>query len=352
MLDGSNDTDWWQTNRPLFQINNNMSQSPFSMGSTGFFLDTKTPIFTEVPEGSSRANIYWNNDTSTTIPARDIIFGSRGHDQDSGSLDSITSCLISMEYVEVQVFCTRSSLNEAMGCSAVAIRSSQQLHLSSNWTEVDVNVGFNHLSFLPVIFGSQHMDTSTPQEVFMFDPITAFTEANLLAYPVIMSRVPIEVFQNRLALVFNTFFGAVLSPTTVAGGKTDKANGGDTILANTTARWEYLLEPVYKAHMGWLALYFGSVALLCYFAIWAAILRFSLDIPKILGNISTLTRDSLFIITPSPASTLEGDKRARLLKKTWVRLQDVQPERTIGRIALSSNSALKNWTLQSQRLYE
>jgi hypothetical protein len=50
---------------------------------------------------------------------------------------------------------------------------------------------------------------------------------------------------------------------------------------------------------------------------------------------SALTGDSVFIQQPTSASTMDGSERARLLRDTWVMIQDVRPDEKVGRIALS-----------------
>jgi hypothetical protein len=353
-LGQNNATQWYNDNYPRFQVHKNVSVSPFSHISTGFFLDTTTPIASQDPEAILRQNVYYKNETDRILKARDIIFGNRGHDENTStnSVDSITTCFINMEYVEARVFCNRLAQHDKLSCRIVALRPSQRPHLSSNWTELDVPPGQTTMGFFPYIFGSQHVDTSTPTEVFMSDPPTAFTKANLLGHPVILSRVPIDVFENRLGLVFNTFFNTVLSPTTVVGGQTNRLDGGDSVLLNSTGIWTYQRGSAYKVHWGWLVIYLLAVLVLCVNAIWAVVVRFSLHIPEILGNVSSLTRDSLFIAVPAGGSIFDGDERARILKGLWLRVQDVDQNSEVGRIALSSDSSLRDGQIGRSKLYQ
>jgi len=166
------------------------------------------PIASQDPEAVMRQNVYYNNETNRVLPARDIIFGNRGHDAHNATnqIDSITTCFITMEYVEAKVACKRQAQNDALSCRIAALRPSQKEHLSTNWTQLDAHPGQSTLGYFPTILGLQHPYTSTPTETFMSDPPTAFTRASTLDYPVVLSQVPIDVFENRLSLLFNTFF--------------------------------------------------------------------------------------------------------------------------------------------------
>lgn len=73
--------------------------------------------------------------------------------------------------------------------------------------------------------------------------------------------------------------------------------------------------------------------------------------PRILGYVSTMTRDNSYVDLPSGGCTLDGLERARLLKDMRVRLQDVAPEDGVGHIALSSAETSEKGNLVSGRLY-
>jgi hypothetical protein len=318
------------------------------MLSTGFFLAT-------TKMSSNRSQIIWDNDTTSTADVRQILFGSRGYDStpEMNLVDSLTVCNVTMQYVEVQISCSRHTVNGQLACVATALRPSQLPHVSSNLTEIDFTSGYmySQLDYITLIFGSQHVTTSSPQEVFMHDPTTAFTSEALLSWAVMMHEVPIQVFQNRLALIYNTFWRATVAPSIVTGGSINSTFKDTPIMIKTSANWRYVTPQVYRLHIGWLVPYLTTVAVLCACAIITVVVRFQLRVPEILGNVSTITRDSLFLSIQSPASVLDGDERGRLLKNYWIRLQDIQPESQFGRIAFSSNKLISKFRLQKGRLY-
>jgi len=267
-------------------------------------------------------------------------------------ITSVTYCTISQEYVEAKVKCSRAGLDSRAGCATTAMRQSQRPHICSNFTELDAGIYENHLSVLSNILPESHSFTSSPQEYFLYDPPGAFTNTNYSVNTVEMGRVPINIFQDRLTFLYNTFSTATKAPNLIVGGEFVSPFGNGTILVSTDAEWSYFLDPVYRFHTGWVVAYFLAVAILCICAFLTVMVRFWLRVPDILGNVSSLTRDSAFIGVPSAASTLDGGERSRFLKDMWLRLQDVQPDARVGRIALSSNQALRGNELERQRLYE
>ncbi|KIW87468.1 uncharacterized protein Z519_11791 [Cladophialophora bantiana CBS 173.52] len=347
ILSGANETAWFQQFGPTYQLYN-ASESPFSMISTGFFFAT--------PEmNSDRSQIFQDNDTASSADARQILFGSRGYGStpEQDITDSLTVCNLTMQYLEVEISCSRHTDNGQLACVATAVRASQLPHISSNLTEFDYvpSEMYLKLDAISLIFGSQHVTTSTPQEVFMYDPTTAFTSEALLEYAVTMHEIPIEVFEKRLALVFNTFLRSTIAPPIITGGSIDNTYQDKSIMTKTSASWRYVTPQVYRLHIGWLVPYLAAVVVLCACAIVTIAVRFWLQVPEVLGNVSTLTRDSPFINTESAASVLEGDERGRLLKDYWIRLQDIQPEAPFGRIAFSSDKSISMFPLQKERLY-
>lgn len=178
-----------------------------------------------------------------------------------------------MEYVEARVNCSQATADSAMPCAVTAIRQSQQPHLSSNLA--DFGPSYVPWKYIGMIFGAQHDDASTPQEVFMYRPLTAFTQESLLADPVMMYEVPIEIFQNRLAFVYNTFVRSMTKPSIVVGGTfNDTAGTGNIMVRTTNADWLSLPDPVYKIHLVWFTIYMISVGVLlicAVVAVWYAL---------------------------------------------------------------------------------
>ncbi|KAF4625752.1 hypothetical protein G7Y89_g12413 [Cudoniella acicularis] len=356
---------WWAANNQSMQVWNlrrdNVTTEPFSNGLTGgFFLDTITPF----PEGLSP---IWPNDTTTSIPARQIIFGSHGAPTGSISRSYLTSCQITIEYIDAIISCHRSTSQGQISCAAISVRQSSYAHLSSNWTELeDEAVGANLLITFPTILGTQHTDTSTPTEVFMHDPASAFTANTLAITPIEMGDVPIPVFQNRFSLVYNTYWRASITPWVVTGGifnasapEYEEVNPNvpfQVPFLNATGNWIEPGPPTYIVDKLWLILYFLSSAILCFCAVLAIVIKWFVNAPDILGDISSLTRDSPFVKMPSPTgSALDGSERARLVKNERVRIRDVIGGNSpIGRIAFASE--VENGTVGLKfmrgRLYE
>ena len=59
------------------------------------------------------------------------------------------------------------------------------------------------------------------------------------------------------------------------------------------------------------------------------------SIPIVLGYMSSLTRDTPYVMLPPGGSTLDGPERSRLLGSEFVRLGDVQRDDGIGYLAFA-----------------
>jgi len=342
---------WWANNNGKFILYNmtvsqeNKTVLPFSNGVGGFFVDTQEP-FT-----SYRRNI-WPNDTSAQLPARDLTFGSNGA---SGNV-YFTTCQISMEYVDARISCSRSTVVGQLNCAATAVRLSSSTHLPNNWTEIESEGVDGMLTTWSTIMGTQHVQTSTPTEVYIYDPPAAFTGDTLTIHPVELGDVPIEVFEQRFMLLYNTYWRSALIPWAVLGGvfnasQSEFEETGSIPFINTSTQWNFPSDPVYVPNKPWIVLYLIATSTLCLCAILTIIIQCRVQTPDILGYVSSLSRDSPYTAMPGCSSTLNGSERARLLKNHWTRIEDVQPNCNVGKIAFSMSSE-KGVGLRADRLYE
>lgn len=74
--------------------------------------------------------------------------------------------------------------------------------------------------------------------------------------------------------------------------------------------------------------------------------------PNVLGYVSTTTRDNAYTPLPSGASAVDGLERARLLRNYRVQMADVNPDFTVGHVALcATESGIPYSKLTKRRRY-
>lgn len=100
----------------------------------------------------------------------------------------------------------------------------------------------------------------------------------------------------------------------------------------------------------WMTVYFVAIIVLAACACVTIVLRARTKAPDFLGSIATLTRDTPFIVSDADehawGSGVGGTEMARLPRDKWLRIQDVQPQWDVGRIAFSDgtrNLLLGSW---------
>lgn len=250
---------------------------------------------------------------------------------------NLTICDISTEYIEAGIQCARVSQQGDVACHATKIRRvtlAPEFKKFENLTALDIGGNRDVVAYIPDTLPSNHPFESSFLERWLRDPATSFDQ------PYYQDQtwyrdVPMNVFSNRLSMVLNTFLQATLNTSCIFGSDCTSLEGRDETWSNTTGTWTEFTAPVYQLHKVWFLLYIISAAVLTVSALVNILLRIWTHSPDFLGSVSALTRDSAFIQTLTPASTLDGSDRTRLLRDTWVMIQDVQPDDKVGRIALS-----------------
>ena len=105
----------------------------------------------------------------------------------------------------------------------------------------------------------------------------------------------------------------------------------------------------YKVNWVWMSIYSVSSLAMVVFTIGHVALQYKIRSPDIFNSVSTLTRDSRYMAVPDGGSTLDGIDRIRFLKNEGVRIGDVQPNSSLGKIAFTN---LSSTGLELDRKYE
>ena len=92
---------------------------------------------------------------------------------------------------------------------------------------------------------------------------------------------------------------------------------------------------VYKLDWRWVGIFLGSVIVLLVIGIASIVLESFLIAPDVLGYASTLARNNRYLHLPKTAAKpMSGPERARAIGGVSVMIQDVKPDKPVGKIAL------------------
>lgn len=255
---------------------------------------------------------------------------------------SRAECEYSYEYVEASVECIGSL------CRAISMR---KLDMYTDGYSEDSDdflrgvVMYNLMTTLSSVdtigVAAARVRGSTNMEAWLMDPenfIGATGGVNVDLY-----QLPVDVFADRLTILWNTFFQATYASRALAGNL-DKAtsmnitdNLGTNITFNSTQSLVSQRVDVYRVNWRWFSVLLGcSLVLLC--AAYAGLVLKYLSIaPDIVGYASSLTLLSPYVPTPTGGTTLHGLERTALLHNLPIRLGDVCPNDPVGAIALAAN---------------
>jgi hypothetical protein len=285
---------------------------------------------------------------SDHTPAK-IVFGST--DQvDQGRRDSLSiiECSTITTYVDAQATCmSRGSLGKA-NCGVDAIR--KKLHevdppsssvLNSTGLDEMIQREYWNFGITNLLLGLMSVLPGTGErsliERYIVDPLTAFGNPDVLEFKhdLNLSALDVDVFEKRFALLYNTLWKAGWSYRSTAGGNMTYEAPVERLLT-TTSKTTFPLPAVYAINTPWMILYFVSVAIMFFAAVFSLIMHQRCQAPSILGFVSTLVRDSKFF----DDSQTQGNSAENATKKTKrlgtmkVMIADVKSGKEVGKIAL------------------
>jgi hypothetical protein len=250
---------------------------------------------------------------------------------------NLTICDVRTEYVESGIECSRDSQYGELACHATKVRRitlAPELKMYENLTALDIGRNMVVIKYIPYTLASNHPAEPSFLEQWLKNPLTSFVHSYSMDQ-MWYEDVPLDMFSNRLSTVLNTYLRATLNTSNIFGSDGTSIESRDETWSNTTGMWTEFTAPVYQINRVWFLLYIISATMLSLAALMNIVTRILTHVPDFLASVSALTRDSTFIQLPTPASTMDGSERARLLRDTWVMIQDVRPDEKVGRIALS-----------------
>lgn len=265
------------------------------------------------------------------VPARTLLYYNQDNDRgtETNYTATLANCSLSTSYVEVRIACT------GWDCAPAAVRpSTLTTNPSRNVTFLDsCGDGFEYATgyFLQLFQtvterGYSHGRPSVIQN-YLVDPDLALNATAVLTNPPVHT-VGGDTFSVRLAQLLNTYWLAVVGPEALFLGHPADFSSLSTKTYNTT-----LLEAqaavderadTLRYDAGWMAVLVVSVAVLLAAAAAGLALDLRIRVPRLLMNVSTMTRGNPNFGVPVGGGALSDEKRARLLADVRVRFGETE----------------------------
>ena len=170
-------------------------------------------------------------------------------------------------------------------------------------------------------------------EWYINDPLTALNRDPPIEYAKI-GLLDIKVFEQRFSLLWNTLWKVALQYQSTMDGNLTQLPDYDTLL-NTTSHTTFPLPPVYAINVPWLALYFISVAVMFFAAVFSLTTRRRCHALGLLGYVSTSTRDSVYFRDEDSQgnSAESGTQTTKRLRDLKVMVADTKAGENVSRVA-------------------
>ena len=302
-------------------------------------------------DNSTQLILYPNQTSYPTVKPWRVNFSALSNIESDNAFTA--NCTLTRSSVESNVTCDHGS------CSVTQIRRSLFDRRPPGWTPLYYGDSMTSMEdYWPISGGDNNAGRSTPTEYFISDPtMDSFSKARFSG-GISLKGMSADAFSERLSIVFNTYWQCSIVPWYRTGNLPSNAsalNDDPSAIGeapfNTTTTTVTILTDIYICNRMWafILLAASSALLLC--GLSGAIVKHMTRGPKILGYVSTITRDNPYIDLPSEGSTLDGLERAKLLKGLKVKLQDVVPDDAVGHIAFGSAEAFGTGKLKMGRLY-
>lgn len=253
---------------------------------------------------------------------------------------SVAKCGYYYDYVEASVECIAST------CRATSMRK-LDMYTDGYTTDFEEYVRgtimfnlFNTMTSVDTIgVASPTARGATVMEKWMFDPsdfMGMYSNVDLYA-------LPVDVFAERLTILWNSFFQSTYAARALAGNLDEATSTNFSssfitpITFNATESLVSQHVDVYRVNWQWFGVLLScSLVLLCA-AYSGLVLKYLSLAPDIIGYASSLTMLNPYVPTPTGGTTLHGLERTALLHDMPVRIGDVCPNEPVGAIALAAN---------------
>jgi hypothetical protein len=272
---------------------------------------------------------------------------------------SATKCVITESHVEVRVRCERGGKGGSGGCRATALRRSLTDTRPEYVTPLDQRGFVTHLIRAMPMSYSTLGRFSSPTERFLHDSAMPAFAAGFVNLAEVLPRI----FADRLALMLNTWYmlsRANVNSVFMSGDPTNIStygfDFGAQMPANGSVPQSVVNEScrimctrsaqatltrsieVFSYSRLWLALLFGSSAVLFATGLAGAAISMRTRMPDMLGYVASMTYNNQFLPLPEDGGMLDAMHRTRILHDLRVSISDVESSGDVGRIAFTSNT--------------
>jgi hypothetical protein len=383
-----------------------LSLQPFDPldGRASFMLDTTRDLARPEPNKKQKdSDVYLSrldgfighqnqsrplNQTELQRP-RDLLFASvYGISRDGTEQGlNIARCSLFQQHVEASVRCV------GIQCSTTRLRKSRTDKRPNTLTAFEYLLVLDSFAreFPTAI---KFNEGSSPTELFMANTSTfPFLQRAGRLFPnevyTDLSKVPLDIFAQRLSLVLNTYYQLTTQSSGYFGSLTSNltAYGPDTLpvtdvnaylpanlsatdhtffdwftkfqqtvidldspfLGATTTSTQTRRSEIFLCNFAWLALLFSSSAIILITGSIALVLKRKTLGPEMFGFVSSMTYENPWVKIPQGGTMLDAMERSRLLKDVEVHVGDVRGQEDIGHIAFATGRPTRS--LQRGRLY-
>jgi hypothetical protein len=256
---------------------------------------------------------------------------------------SVANCEYFYDYVEASIEC------KAAACRATAMRKLDTNTDGGYGLDESYLLGVIMMNLMSTITSVDTVDVSSPtahgatvMEKWMYDP----TDYIGSGYWVSLYELPVEVFAERLTILWNSFFQSTYAARALAGKLDEETSPnigessgvyGSAISFNKTENLVSQRRDVYRVNWKWFSILLSCSLVLLSAAYAGLVLKYLSIAPDIIGYASSLTMLNPYIPTPTGGTTLHGLERTALLHDLPVRIGDVCPDEPVGAIALAAN---------------
>lgn len=278
----------------------------------------------------------------------DIFFGTLCHTP----YMAITRCSARTKYIDAQMSCISKG---ALGKTNCGVNSVRETLSPTNPAELNIletipfyspdlpDERWDWSPNLPNAFMTFFMDllddslggsgTSSLVEWYLKDPLTALNRPSNFGYAN-LGDLDIKLFEKRLSLLWNTLWKVGIQYGGIMGGKFRQSDHHDPLL-NTTSIITFPLPSVYALDLPWIILYFLSVAIMFFAAVFSLIMHYRCHAPPVLGYVSSLIRDSKYFDDGKILgnSAEDGTGKTKRLQYLKVMIADTKTDEDVGKIA-------------------
>ncbi|KDN71479.1 hypothetical protein CSUB01_07832 [Colletotrichum sublineola] len=250
-----------------------------------------------------------------------------------------TSCMYERVYVDSEIFCEYLGGSAQSRCGVNRIRQTPYPPPQDpDYLYGVLGVGTKYLlpRFLRVGIERDSGPGSSSAR-FIRNPLNALNSKSEMSSTTTMCDISMDLFENRLSLLLNTFADSASKPFDIIGAESGASEAPDRRLLNVSSRIDIPLSAAYDLNTFWVTIYFLSTAVMLLAAFSSFFMHWYTSSPQVLGFVGSLIRDSPYFshVNHAGSSTESGEEISKRLGHLKVGVFDVQADDDLGKIAFA-----------------